>query len=164
MIDKDGYRPNIGIIVTNEKGLVLWAKRIGQNAWQFPQGGIQHEESLEVALYRELYEELGLTPEHVAIVACTKRWLRYRLPKYLQRQNYKPLCIGQKQKWFLLKLVGNDTDVHLNRSDDPEFDGWRWVSYWYPLQQVIHFKRQVYRRALQELAPFMKRVRVEKKI
>lgn len=159
MIDKDGYRPNIGIIVANEKGMVLWAKRIGQNAWQFPQGGIQREESLETALYRELYEELGLKPEDVTIVACTKRWLRYRLPKYLQRQHFKPLCIGQKQKWFLLKLVSEDAAVHLSRSEDPEFDDWRWVSYWYPLQQVIHFKRQVYRRALQELAPFIKKIK-----
>ena len=155
MIDKDGFRPNIGIIVTNQKRQVLWGKRIGQNAWQFPQGGIQENEVLEDALHRELYEELGLGPENISIIACTQNWLRYRLPKHLQRKHHKPLCIGQKQKWFLLKLLSDDDAIDLNKSDKPEFDDWRWVSYWYPLQQVIHFKRQVYRRALQELAPFL---------
>lgn len=155
MIDKDGFRPNIGIIVSNSKGMLLWGKRIGQDAWQFPQGGIKYSESIEEALYRELHEELGLFPQDVEILGRTKHWLRYRLPRYLQRQHFKPLCIGQKQKWFLLKLLGEDDAVCLNRSDDPEFDDWRWVDYWYPLKEVIHFKRQVYRRALQELSPFL---------
>lgn len=158
MIDKDGFRPNIGIIVTNGKGHVLWAKRIGQNAWQFPQGGIKYNEVLEEALFRELHEELGLTSEDVKILACTQSWLRYRLPKYLQRHHHKPLCIGQKQKWFLLELISEENAICLTRSEDPEFDDWRWVDYWHPLKQIIHFKRQVYRRALKELAPFMKNV------
>lgn len=153
MIDVEGYRPNVGIILANDLGQVLWARRINQNAWQFPQGGINSNESAEDALFRELHEEVGLTPEDVEILACTRGWLRYRLPTRLVRTHSHPVCIGQKQKWFLLRLKATDNHVRMDLSTKPEFDGWRWVSYWYPLGQVVSFKREVYRRALKELAP-----------
>lgn len=155
MIDADGFRPNVGIILSSEEGRLLWARRIGQDAWQFPQGGIQENETPEQALYRELYEEVGLHPEQVSIMATTRGWLRYRLPKRLVRRGCSPLCIGQKQKWFLLRLTASESEVRLDQSDSPEFDGWRWVSYWYPLNQVVPFKREVYRRALHEFAPVL---------
>lgn len=151
VIDSRGFRSNVGIVVCNREGRLLWAKRIGQNAWQFPQGGIKAGETLEQALYRELDEEVGLQPEDVRIVHHTKHWLHYRLPANFIRQNADPVCIGQKQKWFLLALKGDEGRIDLARSGSPEFDAWRWVSYWYPLRQVIDFKREVYRKALQEL-------------
>ncbi|MEK7321553.1 MAG: RNA pyrophosphohydrolase [Pseudomonadota bacterium] len=157
MIDLDGYRPNVGIILSNDRGRLLWARRIGQDAWQFPQGGIRHEESPEEALYRELNEELGLLPEHVEVMGNTRGWLRYRLPSRLIRHHDKPVCIGQKQVWYLLRLAADDSDVCLNLSERPEFDHWRWVSYWYPVRNVVPFKRRVYTRALRELAPLLKR-------
>ena len=153
MIDTDGFRPNVGIILSNDAGQVLWARRIGQDAWQFPQGGIKAKESAEEALFRELREEVGLQQKDVNILACTRGWLRYRLPKRMVRHNSQPVCIGQKQKWFLLRMTSNDDQVSLAHSSNPEFDGWRWVSYWYPLDQVVAFKREVYRKALKELAP-----------
>lgn len=153
MIDTDGFRPNVGIILANQRGEVLWARRIGQNAWQFPQGGIDGNETPEEALYRELGEEVGLRQQDVEIISCTRGWLRYRLPRRMVRHHSRPLCIGQKQKWFLLKLVSPDACVKVDRTGSPEFDGWEWVSYWYPLGQVVSFKREVYRRALHELAP-----------
>ncbi|AQZ94607.1 RNA pyrophosphohydrolase [Halopseudomonas phragmitis] len=153
MIDPDGFRPNVGIILTNGLGQVLWARRIGQDAWQFPQGGIQRHESPEQALYRELHEEVGLLPEDVEILGCTRGWLRYRLPQRLIRNHSQPVCVGQKQKWFLLRLTANEEQVCMTKTAKPEFDGWRWVSYWYPLGQVVAFKRDVYRRAMKELAP-----------
>lgn len=152
MIDADGFRPNVGIILANDHGQVLWARRINQNSWQFPQGGIHQHESTEDALFRELYEEIGLQQQDVNILGCTRGWLRYRLPQRLVRKHSQPLCIGQKQKWFLLHLKSDDSRVRMDNSNKPEFDGWRWVSYWYPLGQVISFKREVYRRALKELA------------
>lgn len=155
MIDSDGYRPNVGIILSHEDGRVFWAKRVGQNAWQFPQGGIRPHESLEEALFRELREETGLLPEHVEIMGCTRRWLRYRLPKHLIRRHSKPLCIGQKQRWFMLRMLVDDACVRLDASDKPEFDSWRWVEYWRPLREVVFFKRHVYRCALRELAPLV---------
>jgi|TARA_B110000977_G_C10768140_1_gene373525 putative (di)nucleoside polyphosphate hydrolase len=152
LIDSDGYRPNVGIIVANDKGQVLWARRVGQQAWQFPQGGINKGESMEAALYRELKEEIGLSKAQVEIVNSTRGWLRYKLPKRYLRQNNTSF-IGQKQKWYLLKMLTDDKDVRFDQSETPEFDHWQWVSYWYPLGQVVPFKKDVYRRAMKELAP-----------
>lgn len=154
MIDAKGYRANVGIIISNASGQVLWARRVGgANAWQFPQGGVNEGESPEDALYRELYEEVGLKPEQVRIVDVTRGWLNYELPKQYVRENQSPVCIGQKQKWFLLELLADDTAIALDKFETAEFDHWCWVSYWYPADQVIDFKRDVYRRALKELSP-----------
>jgi putative (di)nucleoside polyphosphate hydrolase len=153
VIDADGFRPNVGIILSNSAGQVLWARRAGHDAWQFPQGGISENESPEEAMYRELWEEVGLERDHVKIISSTRGWLRYRLPRRFIRHDNSPLCIGQKQKWFLLQMLSDDASVVLNKTHPPEFDGWRWVSYWYPLNQVVSFKREVYRKALIELAP-----------
>ena len=155
IIDASGYRENVGIIVTNDRKHVVWCKRYGQDAWQFPQGGIHQDESLEEALFRELKEETGLQKVHVDVIASTKNWLRYRLPKHLVRNRSEPKCIGQKQRWFLLKLNTDDSNIQLDTSRAPEFDGWRWVDYWHPLQEVIGFKRNVYERALKEFEPFL---------
>lgn len=155
MIDSEGYRSNVGIILCNRHGRLFWARRIHQDAWQFPQGGIRRGETPEQALYRELMEEVGLAPEHVQIMGCTRDWLRYRLPGRFIRRDSKPVCIGQKQRWFMLRLVGDETDVRLDCTDQPEFDNWRWVSYWRPLHEVVFFKRKVYRQALRELKPLL---------
>lgn len=153
MVDSEGYRANVGIVLANSRGELLWARRIGENAWQFPQGGIQGNESPKQAMLRELREEVGLNVDQVEIIACTQGWLHYRLPDRLIRRNRQPLCIGQKQKWFLLRMLATDSEVCFHRNERPEFDHWCWVSYWYPLGQVVSFKREVYRRALLELAP-----------
>jgi putative (di)nucleoside polyphosphate hydrolase len=153
LIDSEGFRANVGMVITNAAGDVFWARRItGQDAWQFPQGGINDDESPKDALFRELYEEVGLKPDQVEILACTRGWLRYRLPKRLVRTGNNPVCIGQKQKWFLLKLVADDSAIDLDAFGHAEFNHWRWVSYWYPLGKVVSFKRDVYRRALKELS------------
>lgn len=155
MINSKGYRLNVGIILVNSQGKVFWAKRSrGENAWQFPQGGVQSYETLEETMFRELYEEVGLAPEDVEILAVTKRWLYYDLPMNLRRRS-RPLCIGQKQKWFLLRLLSGDDRVKLDTGEHPEFNGWRWEEYWYPIDHVIAFKRQIYRKVLQEFAPIM---------
>lgn len=151
MIDSDGFRQNVGIVICNRLGKLLWAKRIGQNGWQFPQGGIKADESLEQALYRELDEEVGLAEKDVSVLHQTSDWLRYYLPKNYIRHNQDPVCIGQKQKWFLLGLESEESKIALSKHEQPEFDEWRWVSYWYPIEQVIEFKRDVYRQALNEL-------------
>lgn len=148
VIDPQGYRLNIGIIVINQDNKVLWAKRKGQNAWQFPQGGVQQGERLTQALYRELFEELGLKSEDVAIEQVTEGFLKYRLPPGLIRQDARPLCIGQKQKWYLLRMKASDSAVNLEQAAKPEFEQWMWVPYWYPLRYVISFKKDVYRKAL----------------
>jgi putative (di)nucleoside polyphosphate hydrolase len=151
-IDNEGFRPNVGIMIADGKGRLLLAKRIGQDAWQFPQGGIHTGEEPHEAMYRELYEEVGLAASDVEIIGHTNDWLYYRLPKRYIRRGSTPLCIGQKQKWYLLRLAGDHRKIRFDRSEKPEFDGWKWVNYWYPINQVIEFKKDVYRRALKELA------------
>ncbi|MFO8004967.1 RNA pyrophosphohydrolase [Thioalkalivibrio sp.] len=155
VIDCDGYRPNVGIILCNRDRQLFWGKRVGQDAWQFPQGGIRQDETPEQALFRELREETGLLREHVQIMGVTRNWLRYRLPARMVRRQNRPVCVGQKQRWFLLELVGSESDFRLDAVGPPEFDDWRWIDYWRPVHEVVHFKKSVYRRALCELVPLM---------
>ena len=156
MIDPDGYRPSVGMVVSNRQSQVVWARRIGRrDAWQFPQGGIHHGETPEDALYRELHEELGLGPESVEVLGATSGWLRYDIPRQFLRRDRQPVCIGQKQRWFLLRLVSDDSAIRIDAHSKPEFDRWRWVDYWTPPREVVFFKRVVYRRALGELAPIL---------
>ena len=150
MIDADGYRANVGIILCNQSSQVMWARRVGQDAWQFPQGGIAPDEDVEQAMYRELWEETGLRAEDVSLLGATDSWLRYRLPKRYMRRS-EPRCIGQKQRWFLLKLEANESRFDLGASQSPEFDHWKWVDYWYPAENVVFFKRRVYQCALAQL-------------
>ncbi len=152
-IDAEGFRANVGIILSNESGRVMLAGRTGRRGWQFPQGGVHPGETPQAAMFRELYEEVGLQSRDVALITQTSAWLRYRLPPRFIRRNSTPRCIGQKQIWFLLRLLADEQAVRLDVSSRPEFDRWRWVDYWRPVKEVIYFKRTVYVRALQELAP-----------
>lgn len=161
MIDADGFRPNVGIVLAREDGRVFWARRAGQDGWQFPQGGMNSDETPIEAMYRELTEETGLRPEHVDVLGSTPGWLRYRLPPRLRRRQQKPVCIGQKQVWFLLHFLADDSAVRLDVSDSPEFDDWCWVDFWYPVENVISFKRRVYKRALRQLKPLVPAFRDE---
>lgn len=155
MIDAEGYRANVAIVMTNDQGKLFWAKRVGMDAWQFPQGGIKPDETSEKAMYRELHEETGLQPGHVEVIGCTSGWLRYQLPQRFIRKNSSPLCIGQKQVWYLLKLLANESHVRLDTSSHPEFDLWRWIDFWEPIKEVIEFKRTVYKTALTEFEPLL---------
>jgi putative (di)nucleoside polyphosphate hydrolase len=154
MIDEHGFRPNVGIILCNSRGHVFWGRRAGHNGWQFPQGGMKSHESPEQALYRELNEEVGLGPQQVEVLGRTRDWLHYELPQTLRRSRSGPFR-GQKQIWFLLNFTGEDQDVQLTLSDRPEFDAWRWIEYWSALEQIIEFKREVYRQAMSELEPLL---------
>lgn len=157
VIDKAGYRLNVGIVLMNESGRVFWGRRFGHDAWQFPQGGLAHGEEILDALYRELKEEVGLDKQDVQVLGVTKRWLRYRLPKQYIRVGAKPLVIGQKQKWFLLKLLASEQKLRLDLSHSPEFDSWRWIDYNEPQKQVIFFKQDVYAQALDELSVHLRK-------
>ena len=152
-IDSEGFRANVGIILCNEEGRLLLAGRIGSKGWQFPQGGLMVGESAEEAMFRELKEEVGLDSADVQVLGSTTEWLKYRLPDKYMRHGSVPLCIGQKQRWFILKLLSSEDSVQLDACETPEFDRWRWVEFWRPVNEVIYFKRRVYARALHELGP-----------
>ncbi len=155
MIDPDGFRPNVGIILSNGERRLFWGRRVGQNAWQFPQGGIRSDETPRDAMFRELQEEVGLLPHQVTVLGATRHWLRYRLPRRFIRRNCGPICIGQKQVWFMLRVNCGEDAFCLDKCEKPEFDAWRWVGYWQPVREVVYFKRRVYEQALEELAPLL---------
>ncbi len=157
MLDREGFRPNVGIILLNANNEVWWGKRVREHSWQFPQGGIKYGESPEQAMFRELEEETGLLPEHVKVIGRTRDWLRYEVPDHFIKREIRGHYRGQKQIWFLLRMLGRDCDVNLRASNHPEFDAWRWHEYWVPLDVVIEFKRGVYQLALQELSRFVHR-------
>jgi putative (di)nucleoside polyphosphate hydrolase len=156
MLDREGFRPNVGIILLNQKNQVFWGKRIRTHSWQFPQGGIDRGETPEQAMFRELNEEVGLQPEHVRIVARTRDWLRYEVPDRFIRRDARGFYKGQKQIWYLLQMVVPDHHLNLRATNHPEFDAWRWNDYWVPLDVVVEFKRGVYEMALTELARFLR--------
>jgi len=150
VIDPDGFRANVGIVLMHGAQVFL-GRRKGGKGWQFPQGGLRRGESLEQALYRELHEEIGVAQASVELIGQTERWLRYRLPPRYVRRKQQPLCTGQKQRWFLLRLK-QEVSFDFGRTSEPEFDEARWVDFWEPVREVIYFKRPVYVRALTELA------------
>lgn len=150
-IDAEGFRANVGIVLLNDAGRVFLGRRAAGKGWQFPQGGIRLGEEPEAAMFRELAEEIGLAAEHVEVLGVTRRWLRYRLPPRFQRRDQLPLCVGQKQRWFLLRSLQPEPPIRFDLVQPAEFSEWRWSDYWEPVREVIHFKRPVYRRALHEL-------------
>jgi len=154
-IDANGYRANVGMIICDDQQRVFWARRAGQSGWQFPQGGVAHKEEPIQAMYRELLEEVGLEQEHVELLGHTDDWLKYKLPQRFRRRSEGVECIGQKQMWYLLKFHGSEELIKFDMQEDPEFDKFRWVNYWYPVNHVIYFKRHVYKRALNELQCFL---------
>lgn len=151
MIDADGYRRNVGIIIVNKEGKLFWGKRVHQEAWQFPQGGIRENETPQQAMFRELKEEVGLEPSDVRILGRTQDWLHYDLPKHLIRHYSEPVCIGQKQIWFMIGMESGEHKIDLSSHSSPEFETWDWVEYWKPVRDVVEFKQDVYHRALTEL-------------
>lgn len=150
-IDRHGFRANVGIVLTRGGGELFLGGRIGGRGWQFPQGGVNRGERVEDALFRELGEEIGLGRDDVQVLGSTRGWLRYRLP----RQYVRDRCIGQKQRWYLLKLKGDEVKFRFDTTGQPEFDRWRWTDFWMPVREVVYFKRRVYARALHELGKFM---------
>tara|TARA_B100001287_G_C22644700_1_gene512056 strand:- start:844 stop:1308 length:465 start_codon:yes stop_codon:yes gene_type:complete len=152
MIDENGFRLNVGIILTNYNQRVFFGKRINKNVWQFPQGGLKNNESHVNGMFRELKEEIGLTRDDVIIIGKTTKWLSYEIPKsYLKgTSNYK----GQKQIWFLLKFIKEDIAIDLNTTTKPEFDQWTWIKYEDAIKKTAKFKSFVYKKAYSELSSF----------
>tara|TARA_B100001989_G_scaffold124554_1_gene87981 strand:- start:804 stop:1292 length:489 start_codon:yes stop_codon:yes gene_type:complete len=155
-LKEKGYRLNVGIIVANSNGKLLYCRRKNSNNWQFPQGGIDKNEDTFAAALRELYEEVGIEKNKIKLIKESSKWYKYDLPKKYQRNSLLwGDFIGQKQKWFLFKLI-EETEIDLNNDRNPEFDEFNWVDYWKPLDEIVEFKREIYGKVLTELEPAYK--------
>ena len=150
---KSGYRLNVAMIVFNEENKFLFCNRKNTTNWQFPQGGVDEKEDFQVAMYRELYEEVGLEKKQVKIEAESSELLYYDIPKKIRSVVLGGKYKGQAQKYFLLRLISGE--INLLLENNPEFDDYNWVPFWLPLEKGVDFKKEVYRKALTEFREYM---------
>lgn len=151
------YRKGVGIVLVNQTGQILSARRNDmEEQWQFPQGGIDGDEHPENAMYRELKEELDVEKTHASILGKTNSFLRYTFPRSSGALNrLAKNFAGQELQFYLLRFHGPDSLIDVCGVDHPEFDCWSWVDYWRPVETIVAFKRDTYRRALRELKPYL---------
>ena len=149
--NNEGYRPNVAMVVMNSTNKVLICRRKNTRKWQFPQGGIDNGEDIKKAMYRELSEEVGLSKDDVSLVGESEGTITYDIPKTIRSKVLVGKFKGQEQKWFLLKLNKDNCEIKLDNEAFPEFDKYEWVSFWQPLNRIVDFKREAYRKALSEL-------------
>jgi putative (di)nucleoside polyphosphate hydrolase len=148
------YRPSVGIALFSREGLVLIAERLDHpGSWQLPQGGIDEGEDPEIAVFREMEEELGT--KNARVLKTMEEWLYYEIPAHTAKKIWKGQYVGQRQKWIALEFLGQDKDIRLDAHDHPEFSAWKWVPLDNLLEYVVAFKRDVYAeviKAFSELA------------
>ena len=149
--NNEGYRPNVAMVVINSANKVLICRRKNTRTWQFPQGGIDNGEDIKKAMYRELSEEVGLSKDDVSLVGESEGTITYDIPKTIRSKVLGGKFKGQEQKWFLLKPNKDNCEIKLDNEAFPEFDKYEWVSFWQPLNRIVDFKREAYRKALSEL-------------
>lgn len=152
------YRKGVGAMLANARGEVFVARRndMLSEAWQMPQGGIDAGEAPRDAAMRELKEEIGT--DSARIVAESKRWFTYDLPRELVPKIWGGRYRGQKQKWFLLRFIGRDSDIDIN-TDDPEFLEWKWAALESLPELIVPFKRKLYQDLVAEFGPLVARIR-----
>lgn len=143
------YRPGVGMMIVNNNNKIFVGKRIDSktNGWQMPQGGIDLGETPSAAALREMMEELGSDKGY--ILAESKRWYSYRLPKFLIPKLWDGRYCGQRQKWFLIRFTGSDNDINI-KTKHPEFDNWKWVNFDELLKNIIPFKHKLYQQVINE--------------
>ena len=137
------YRPGVGIMLISREAMVLVAQRRDStaDAWQMPQGGIEKGETPRQAAFRELREEIGT--DNALVVAESKNWLHYDYPLELINEIGKGRCRGQRQKWFLMRFLGRDSEINLE-TPEPEFSAWRWTTIESLPELVFPIKRKLY--------------------
>ncbi|NHB76513.1 RNA pyrophosphohydrolase [Rhodobacter calidifons] len=161
MADAEGlpYRPCVGVVLIDARGLVFAGQRIDSPpgaapAWQMPQGGIDDGEKPREAAYRELWEETGVTRDKVEFVAKTHGWVTYDLPPELLGKVWGGKYRGQRQKWFLFRFLGKDSDIRI-ATEHPEFSAWRWITADELLDSIVPFKRAVYEEVVRSFRAYL---------
>ena len=150
------YRPCVGVTLINPAGLIWAGRRIDSaaDAWQMPQGGIDAGEKPRAAAFRELHEETGIGKDRVTFLAKTRGWLTYDLPPELLGRVWGGKYRGQKQRWFLFRFDGEDSEVDIDRPH-PEFAEWRWIAADEMLARIVPFKRVVYEQVITAFRPHL---------
>lgn len=148
------YRLGVGIMLMNHEGLVFVGQRrdFKSDAWQMPQGGIDPGESPMQAALRELHEEIGTN--NASVITETPDWVQYDLPSDLQNKLWQGQYVGQRQKWFLMRFLGQDTEININ-TEHPEFSQWQWVHPDQLIQMIVPFKRDIYALVLKAFTPWI---------
>lgn len=143
------YRPGVGIVLINRQGSVFVAERLDNpGAWQMPQGGIDEGEAPEIAVFREMEEEIGT--RNARIIATLDDWIYYDIPEKTAARLWQGKYKGQRQKWIALEFLGEDHDIDLEAFEHPEFSRWKWVPIIQLLDYVVPFKRAVYEHVMKE--------------
>ncbi len=148
------WRLSVGIVLFNSKKNIFMGERIdNKGAWQMPQGGVNRNknECLLNAAKRELFEETGI--KNISFIAQSDKWHYYYLPKFLSKKLWKGKFIGQKQKWFAFKFLGNDDEINIEQENvKPEFCNWKWVAPDSVCELIINFKKDTYEKVLDEFS------------
>lgn len=156
--DLELYRPNVGLVVFNDEGRVWLGRRAGwsgAHSWQFPQGGVDPGEDWEAAARRELREETGI--RSVQVLGRTEDWVVYDFPPEARGSKVARGFRGQKQKWFALRFIGDESEIDLNAYPPAEFDGWRWAALDEVADLVVPFKQRAYETVVEAFRPFATR-------
>jgi putative (di)nucleoside polyphosphate hydrolase len=155
-LDQLPYRPCVGVMLVNADGLVFAGQRIDSPvvAWQMPQGGIDADEKPKAAALRELCEETGITSDLVEFIAKTDDWVTYDLPPELLGKVWGGKFKGQRQKWFLFRYLGRDSQIDI-ATTHPEFAKWTWIAAEEMVQSIVPFKRAVYRQVVDQFKQYL---------
>ena len=149
------YRPGVGMVIFNRDGFVFVAERLDNpGAWQMPQGGIDAGEEPEVAVFREMEEEIGTRAAE--ILEILGEWIYYDLPVHTAKKLWGGRYRGQRQKWVALRFLGKDSDIRLDAHHHPEFKQWKWVPLDKLIDYAVPFKRDVYARVMKEFSKYVK--------
>lgn len=150
-IDQLPYRPCVGLVVLNRDGKIFAGQRIdnAMDAWQMPQGGIDDGETPQQAALRELGEETGIEPDRVTVLRESTEWHAYDLPRHLVAKLWKGRYRGQKQRWFVLRFTGDDSEIRID-TEEPEFRCWAWMDEAELIRKIVPFKRDTYSRVFAE--------------
>lgn len=150
------YRSGVGIVIINGDKKIFVGKRIDNHsdAWQMPQGGLDAGEDEDDAMLRELKEETGIVEDCVALIKKSNRYHYYNLPYKLQKKFWGGKYLGQKQRWYLIKFLGDDSAINV-KTEDPEFSEWKWVTKEEVVGSIVPFKREMYEDVLQEFEEFL---------
>ena len=150
------YRPNVGMMIINQKKEIFVGKRIDHpsNFWQMPQGGIDAQEIPSIAALREMDEEVGIKKNKVDLLTESKYWYYYSIPSDLAKTLWKGKYKGQRQKWFLYKFKGTDKDINIH-TDHPEFSDYKWVTKDFLVPNIVPFKKKIYEKLLLEFKDYL---------